>query len=83
MFCWNIYLALLQQKEREIVSIEECIRQIEINARQEYITCQSNIMRYSQENNNFLKRFLYHTKSLIFGHVTKRLTMRLLSIPHF
>jgi len=52
----SVQLSLLQQKERSIIQIQEEIVIIEMKAREEYNTCQVNIMRYSEENNNFLIR---------------------------
>ena len=55
----TINLALLQQRGREILLLEERTIAISTKSKAEYEVCQNNIMSYARENNEYLERVRY------------------------
>ena len=48
---------MLQQKERDIIRLEQRFMMIETESREQYGICQKHIENYSRENNDFLGGF--------------------------
>jgi len=52
----SVQLSVLQQKERDIIRLEQRFMMIETESREQYGICQKHIENYSRENNDFLVR---------------------------